>query len=539
MSDEEKSMEDMERSSEEIVEETMKEIYADLEQESGKTKDTEDTEDDWNPEDGEDDPLEGVIRLDDLDEEDIPVKKKGSRKKPLIALLVVLGVLVLAYAGAALFFTKHFFLYTKINGTEFSAKNVSAVEKYMEGQVQDYTLTLKEIDGGTEVIDGDDIDLAYVEGEELQKLLKKQNPLLWITALWNHPDITASVGVEYDEDKLDSVIESLQCMDADSQVAPQSARPVFQDTQFVVQGEVTGSQIDTEQFAKSVRSAISGFQSTLDMEKEGCYALPKFTADSPEVSAACDTMNGYLGAHVTYDFNPNTEIVDSSVISQWVTVDDNMNVTFNQDAVRGYIQELANKYDTYGKTRTIVTSLGNTVQVSGGSYGWQIDQQAEYNALTANIQNAETVTREPQYAKRAASHQGNDYGNSYVEIDLTNQHVWVYVNGQCAVETDCVTGNPNKGNGTPQGVYSIAYKQTNTTLRGPKKADGTYEWESPVSYWMPFNGGIGLHDASWQSAFGGDRYLTYGSHGCVNLPPSVAGTVYNNIQTGTPVVCHY
>lgn len=539
MSDEEKSMEDMERSSEEIVEETMKEIYADLEQESGKTKDTEDTEDDWNPEDGEDDPLEGVIRLDDLDEEDIPVKKKGSRKKPLIALLVVLGVLVLAYAGAALFFTKHFFLYTKINGTEFSAKNVSAVEKYMEGQVQDYTLTLKEIDGGTEVIDGDDIDLAYVEGEELQKLLKKQNPLLWITALWNHPDITASVGVEYDEDKLDSVISSLQCMDADSQVAPQSARPVFQDTQFVVQEEVTGSQIDTEQFAKSVRSAISGFQSTLDMEKEGCYVLPKFTADSPEVSAACDTMNGYLGAHVTYDFNPNTEIVDSSVISQWVTVNDNMNVTFNQDAVRGYIQELANKYDTYGKTRTIVTSLGNTVQVSGGSYGWQIDQQAEYNALTANIQNAETVTREPQYAKRAASHQGNDYGNSYVEIDLTNQHVWVYVNGQCAVETDCVTGNPNKGNGTPQGVYSIAYKQTNTTLRGPKKADGTYEWESPVSYWMPFNGGIGLHDASWQSAFGGNRYLTYGSHGCVNLPPSVAGTIYNNIQAGTPVVCHY
>lgn len=539
MSDEEKSMEDMERSSEEIVEETMKEIYADLEQESGKTKDTEDTEDDWNPEDGEDDPLEGVIRLDDLDEEDIPVKKKGSRKKPLIALLVMLGVLVLAYAGAALFFTKHFFLYTKINGTEFSAKNVSAVEKYMEGQVQDYTLTLQEIDGDKEVIDGDDIDLAYVEGDEIQTLLKKQNPLLWITALWNHPEITASVGVEYNEDKLDSVIGSLQCMDADSQVAPQSARPVFQDTQFVVQEEVTGSQIDTEQFAKSVRSAISGFQSTLDMEKEGCYVLPKFTADAPEVSAACDTMNSYLGAHVTYDFNPNTEIVDSSVISQWVTVDDDMNVTFNQDAVRGYIQELANKYDTYGKTRTIVTSRGNTVQVSGGSYGWQIDQQAEYNALTANIQNAETVTREPQYAKRAASHQGNDYGNSYVEIDLTNQHVWVYVNGQCAVETDCVTGNPNKGNGTPQGVYSIAYKQTNTTLRGPKKADGTYEWESPVSYWMPFNGGIGLHDASWQSAFGGDRYLTYGSHGCVNLPPSVAGTVYNNIQAGTPVVCHY
>ena len=159
--------------------------------------------------------------------------------------------------------------------------------------------------------------------------------------------------------------------------------------------------------------------------------------------------------------------------------------------------------------------------------------------MIANIQNAETVTREPQYARLAASHEGNDYGGSYVEIDLTNQHVWVYVNGQCVVETDCVTGNPQEGNGTPQGVYSIAYKQMNTTLRGPKLPDGTYEWESPVTYWMPFNGGIGLHDAPWRSAFGGNIYQGGGSHGCVNLPPSVAGTVYNNIQAGTPVVCHY
>ena len=85
----------------------------------------------------------------------------------------------------------------------------------------------------------------------------------------------------------------------------------------------------------------------------------------------------------------------------------------------------------------------------------------------------------------------------------------------------------------------MAYKQMNTTLRGPKLPDGTYEWESPVTYWMPFNGGIGLHDANWRSSFGGAIYQGNGSHGCVNLPPSVAGTVYDNIQAGTPVVCHY
>lgn len=104
--------------------------------------------------------------------------------------------------------------------------------------------------------------------------------------------------------------------------------------------------------------------------------------------------------------------------------------------------------------------------------------------------------------------------------DLTAQHMYFIQNGQIAMQCDIVTGNPNKGNATPQGMYSLYYKQQNQVLRGKKLEDGTYEYESPVDYWMPFNGGIGFHDASWQSAFGGARYQTYGSHGCVNMPPA-------------------
>lgn len=180
-------------------------------------------------------------------------------------------------------------------------------------------------------------------------------------------------------------------------------------------------------------------------------------------------MNKYLGAMVTYDFKPNTEVVDSSMISQWVKVDDDMNVTFDNNAVKEYIQSLAAKYDTKGKERTFTSASGNTVTVSGGSYGWKIDQNAEYNALIANIQNAETVTREPNYSSRAASHEGNDVGNTYAEVNLTTQHMYYVKDGQIALETDVVTGNPNKGNDTPTGVYSLAYKAKDQTLRGTKK----------------------------------------------------------------------
>ena len=106
------------------------------------------------------------------------------------------------------------------------------------------------------------------------------------------------------------------------------------------------------------------------------------------------------------------------------------------------------------------------------------------------------------------------------------------------LSTDVVTGNPNKGNATPPGVYSLTYKARNATLRGERRPDGTYSYETPVKYWMPFNGGIGFHDASWQPTFGGSRYKSHGSHGCVNLPPSVAPKMYELVYKDVPVVCH-
>ena len=571
-------MGDTGKRADEIIEETMKEIYDDLNS-SDAFKETDDDYEDSQEEeiDMEDDDSadisadDGVLetdRFDEIDDEDSleefddikdeeleydeledddmeetdivkAAKKKKRKKTAAIVAGIIIGVLVLIYVGFAIFFSSHFMFFTKINGTDFSLKSVSQVEAYMKQQVADYVLTLKESDGGSEKISGSDISLVYVPGEQLEKLAKKQNNFLWITSLWNHPKITSEIGVEYDKDALAKITEGLECLKPENQTVSVDAHPEFQNDKFVVVPEVVGTKIDTEKFNEAVTKAINGFKPTLDLFKTGCFMLPRFVSDSQEVVAATDAMNSYLGANVTYDFNPATEVVDASVISQWVTVDADMNVTFNEEAVRAFIQSLADKYDTKGKPRTFTTATGNTVNVTGGSYGWKIDQEAEYNALIANIQNAETVTREPNYASRAASHEGNDVGSTYAEVDLSNQMMYFVQNGQVVLQSGIVTGNPNKGNGTPQGVYSLAYKALDQVLRGTKKPDGTYEYETPVKFWMPFNGGIGFHDATWQSSFGGSRYQTNGSHGCVNLPYDVAAQLYNLITAGTPVVCHY
>lgn len=474
-----------------------------------------------------------------LTEEEKHEKRRKRRKVIKIVAGSIGGVILAVYLGFSVFFMSHFQFQTTINGVGFSMKSVEDVEAYMEEQVNNYVLSLNESDGDVEQIAGSDVSLTYRKGDELKKVLEKQNAFLWPMSLWEKPEITTEVGVEYDSAKLSEIISGLACMKEENQIAPVSAKPEFVETEFVIKAEEVGSQIDKTVFEQKVKEYIEGFRDTLDMTEEECYVKPKYTSESPEVAAVCEEMNKYLGAEVTYTFGSSTEVVDSAQISQWLSTDENMKITFNEDAVKQYIQDLASKYNTYQKQRTFVSGNGNTVNVEGGSYGWIIDKDTEYEALINSIKSKEVVTKEPAYSQKAASHGSVDWGTTYVEVDLTNQQMWLFVNGAVVVSGPIVTGKPSAGDATPQGVYSIRYCQKDAVLRGPKQEDGTYEWESPVSFWMPFNGGIGLHDAPWQAAFGGSRYLTHGSHGCVNLQYSVAQTVYNNVQAGTPVICHY
>lgn len=467
-------------------------------------------------------------------------KKGGAGKKILISLSVVAALLAAAYFGMAMYFNSHFMFDTKINGVDFSLKDVSEVESYMKKQVADYTLTLEESDGSREIIRGADIDIEFTTGERIKQLAEGQQKLLWIKSLWEPSEIEAKVGVKYSEEKLDAVIGNLKCMDEERQTASKNAYPAFKDGKFEVVPEVIGTKIDEEKFRATVSKMINGFQSSANLREEDCYILPKYTSDSKEVLEAAEKMNSYLGAKITYDFGSETETVDSSVISEWVKINKKkMKVSFNKDDVKEFIKKLADKYDTKYKAKQFTTADGDTVKVEGGSYGWLMNQDAEYEQLTKDIKKAQVVTREPKYTSKAASHDGAGVGSTYAEVDLTDQHMYFIKGGKVVLETDVVTGNPNKGNATPQGIYTLSYKTRNATLRGEKKANGEYSYETPVKYWMPFNGGIGFHDATWQPTFGGDRYKSHGSHGCVNMPEEKAAKLYELIGAGIPVVCHY
>lgn len=130
----------------------------------------------------------------------------------------------------------------------------------------------------------------------------------------------------------------------------------------------------------------------------------------------------------------------------------------------------------------------------------------------------------------------NPYGVDCVEVDLTNQMVYAYQGSSCVLASQCVTGRVINGHATPAGNYRIYSKERNRTLRGTNE-DGS-KYASPVSFWMPFNGGIGLHDATWRTNFNADVYYNYGSHGCINMPYANAEALYNIVYVGMPVYVH-
>lgn len=144
------------------------------------------------------------------------------------------------------------------------------------------------------------------------------------------------------------------------------------------------------------------------------------------------------------------------------------------------------------------------------------------------------MTREPVYSKSGYSRNGtDDLNGSYIEVSLDQQHLWLYKNGVLVTETDIISGLPVDGRETYRGAWPIAYKASPFTL-----SSDVYGYDTTVTYWMPFVYGQGLHDASWQTNFGGDTYKTKGSHGCINLPSDQAKIIYETIDKGYPILLY-
>lgn len=477
------------------------------------------------------------------------IKKRGKiqmkkKKKILLAIAGALLVLmIVAYAANALHFSRHFYSGTTINGIDSTELTAEEVKEKLAQKTEDYVLNLIRMDGTSESISAGQISLVFKDDKEVDQLLEDQDPWLWIVEAFTDKEHELQVSVSYDEVALEAVIDSLQCMQEGNYTPPQDAAVGDTENGYTIVPEVEGNQLDRAKVLEAVIAAIDSGQTELNLSDSGCYLKPSVYQDDEALNARVNQLNQLVSANLTMDFGSGrTETVNGALLKTWVTQDENGNDIIDPAKITEYVSSLAEKYNTKGATRTFRTSGGGTVQVSGGDYGWLMDETTTAQNLSSAIAAGTQGTFEVTYANSARSRESNDIGNSYVEISIDQQTMWCYVDGELLVETPVVTGDVSNGTETPKGsVWKVKGKTTDYTMTGKiDPATGKPSYTAHVNYWIPYSEDltIGLHDLTTRSAFGGDIYLTNGSHGCVNTPLEAVKQIYEVVSYGFPVIVY-
>ncbi len=477
------------------------------------------------------------------------------KKKTLGTIIIVCLILLAGLGTIAGVYLKQrwdqetFYENTSINGFDASLRLpeemlVTLMEAYSAPKV---TLT----EQGEEALTLDLADLGCtVDSDALKTLLdeamerQKTGILELVQSLLYGNSFQITIPFSFDEAAFASAVNSAALKNKRVPSVDAKLRYNKKKKQYEIKPEVYGNELADADLQELVRQKLQSLTSAKDPQSdltveipESLYFKPQVTSQDVELNNTCNIYNRYVKASITYLFGDQKEVVDWEKIKGWLSIEDGEAV-FDEESMYLYVMEMAQKYNTIYYDRKFYTSVGTTVTIPGAlnEYGYMIDEDAEYSQLWSDIQANAPVEREPVYSYQGYHRSGrDDLAGTYVEVNLSAQHLWYYLDGVLIVESDLVSGCVAKKTETQVGVFPLAYKESPSVLTGQNAENG---WETPVDYWMPFYNGQGLHDANWRSSFGGSIYVTNGSHGCVNLPHEAARQIYENIHEGTAIILY-
>ena len=466
-------------------------------------------------------------------------KKKGLKIAVIILFcLVAVGLGALGYylykqANSGLFFEG-----TTLNGYDVTGKTCKEVLLILEKDYSAPKLELKEKGETALTLTLEEMGYTIDEMQlldSIQSCMREQN-LRLLFSLMDGNKFEVEVPFEFDEDVFHEAVSAVKF--AQPRTSSVDASLEFNGTEYYIEPEVYGNELDDADLQVMVKdyvdrlTANSRPQSDASLDvPESFYFLPAITQDDGEMNTLMGIYNSYCKAKISLTFGEKKEVIDWSTVEDWLDIADGQ-ATLREEEIYNYVYELAARYDTLYYQRDFTTHDGRTIHFESSDYGYQMDKDAEAAQLIQDIQANTEVEREPVYAVKGYKRNGrDDICGNYVEVNLTQQHLWFYMDGKLVVETDLVSGLPKDGRETVTGVFEIPYKKSPETLKGDT-------WEEKVTYWMPFFDGQGLHDAPWRSSFGGNIYQTNGSHGCVNLPGQAAAVIYENMQERVPIILY-
>lgn len=454
------------------------------------------------------------------------MKKKG------ISLLIT-AVLAGGYLGGAFFFKTHYLPNTIIDDKNYGGSTAATVSKVYE-QADLVSVGVIDKNGNDAVINMEDIDYKNEPGAALEDILKKQNEFTWPIRLFRSEQVDCGVLSTYNQELLEQQIDQIPFFNQEDWVEPRDAFIKKNESEFELVPEDDGYSIDKEAAVEIITKSIKNKNTKADITP--AFKTASLRSDNADLIKKMDFIKEAQKRVVRIDLTDAEEVLEGSSLIQFFDINDENELIINEKRLKEYVTTLSEKYNTYETKRSFVTAYGNEIEVGGSgndTYGFQLAIDDTTKILEEAIEKGENCRAKWKIPAKARNMSNGDIGATYVEVSIADQKLWYYKDGDLQLESDIVTGADTESRRTPTGLFRIWSKESPRVLRGEGYA-------TKVTYWMPITWtGVGIHDADWQSSFGGTRYLDgSGSHGCVNTPKDNARALYETVDVDTPVIIY-
>ena len=444
----------------------------------------------------------------------------------------------------SIYYLNHFSYNTWINGYYCTGlTSEEALSLVSSDDVVPSVMVIRE-DGTEYVLDMSHVEYSYDYGNTVSDLLKEQNAFGWLGAVGNAKTYSVNPIFSIAENDLKSTFFDLDFVSDEIERKPDYILYYsVVDEKYSYTNNLV-HRLDYDKAFSDLYSGVMQGNNTLLLDESVYYFDYEPDSVQRKNMQRYDKLDKFQHCDIVYDmgaekieFTPKITINFLKLANGFPVEDEHGNYILDDEKVVEWVTELCEEYDTFEKVRYFEATRGDTVEVNGGTYGTLLNPEPEIEFLT-NILLDESVHdgtpdyHEPEYLMTAYTKGKNDIGSTYIEVDLTEQHMYYYENGTLVVDSDVVSGNIKTRNDTLQGTYSIISKEVNRYIIG---ADFT----SFVNYWMPYFKNYGLNDSTWREEYGGEIYKTHGSHGQINLPLEVAEILFEKVEIGIPIVVFY
>lgn len=448
----------------------------------------------------------------------------------VIILALILGVISYYQAN---YFNRNIMM----NGVKVGGLTADEAIKKLQATVLENEVYIDQ----QKIIDGKDTQMNFTDEDlpEVKNVLKKQ--WTFFPSSNEHDYLLIPINKDqYREEVLKKELEEALLSRNKNLKAPKDAKAILEQGKISISKSIDGTQYNVANLLKEYEKQ----EYTSNIHLNPAFLQP-IKEDSQTVLNEEKRLKELLQQIVDYKVQDKVHSLKASELIQHATVSQDLKLTINSEEIKKKISEINESQSTLGKNFTFKTNSGSVISVKGQGYGWALDVEKETALIQSAFEKGEKSVSASNIHGNGWSNEGYGYntltnngiGDTYAEVSIKEQRIWIYKDGKLAVTTNVVTGKHSTQEDTSPGVWYILYKRSPYTLSGSSAGNPNYSIE--VDYWAPFtNSGQGFHDASWRSNWSSNAYLTAGSGGCVNVSPSVMKSVYDALSIYDPVVVY-